>query len=161
VHFRGVGLQFGRLRVHGDGFAHGPDLERDIDTRDAVDTDINFGALDGLEPLLADLHRVDTGRHVREVEMARGVGDGLTGQAGVLVGDDDVGARNRRLCRVFDIAQDRAIEHLGRGWPGDQTNQNQSTTHERRQQHAPPPGSYAHGNLPQKVDNVQGLLRED
>ena len=68
--------------------------------------------LEGLEALLAGLQAVDAGGQVGEVVMPRRVGDGLAGQAGALVGDDDGGAGNRGARGVLDVAEDRSVQHL-------------------------------------------------
>jgi hypothetical protein len=89
-----VGLQRRRLGADSDGVVHGPDLEGDVDTGDAVDVYRDLGLLEVLESLLAGFENVNTRRQVCEVVTTRRIGNPLTGQAGVFIGDDDGGPRD-------------------------------------------------------------------
>ena len=111
-----------RLAGDRDGLSDLADLHVGVDGDDAVSADLDGVALEGVEPLQRERHRVSAGHELNDLELAGAVGDGGPGFL------DESWARNfdgnaRQHCAggVFGDSSDSGLLGEGCGWHERQT----------------------------------------
>jgi hypothetical protein len=114
-----IGFKGGGLVGDGDGLGLAAGFEGDVIADGAVDGDLHVARHRGLEAVAGDGDGVDAGWEEGEFVIAAGIGLGGVLDAGVLLGDLDVGARDGSAGGIGDGADHGSGSGLGPERAGD------------------------------------------
>ena len=113
AHLGAFGLQERTLGRYRHRFAELTNLQRRVNARHVVQRHQDIRTGERPEPGELDGHRICARLHGWETVSAGGVGDDVARRAGLTMRNRDHRSRNRRTGLVGDVADERAVQHLG------------------------------------------------
>jgi len=126
-----AGLAAGEWVIYA-GTQHGLTFAWQINKVETLRSEMTFGTL------LRGLQVVGARRQVEQVEVPDAVGHRLAFEAGVVVGDKHRGAGHRGAGRIFDVSDDRSVQHLCGRSSGNRADQHNDYENNERIGRTPP-----------------------